>query len=198
MEILKEGGVIIYPTDTVYAIGCDIMNKKAAERLCRIRGIEPGKALFSCVCESVSIIGEYAVGVSTPVYKLLKRALPGPYTFILKASKKVPRHFQTRRKTIGIRVVDHPVTTAIVKALGNPLLTTSLKDSEDPLEYKTDPELIHEKYGKIVDAVIDGGPGGIIPSTVIDVSQGEDNIVVLREGAGDLEKLNLVLKPEEI
>ncbi|MCS6903863.1 MAG: L-threonylcarbamoyladenylate synthase [Bacteroidia bacterium] len=184
VECLKNDGVIIYPTDTVYGLGCDIKSKKAIERICLIKNLDPEKNHFSCICENVSIISEYAVGVSTPVYKLMKKALPGPYTFILKASKNIPRHFQSPKKTVGIRVVDHPIPTEIVRLLGNPIVTTSLKHEDEIIEYNTDPELIYEKYKKLVDIVIDAGAGGNIPSTVIDCSD-ENNITVLREGLGD-------------
>ncbi len=192
VRILKDGGIIIYPTDTIYAIGCDIMNKKAVERVYQIKGATPGKDLFSCVCEHVSIIGDYAVNVTTPLYRLLRTAWPGPYTFILKASKKIPRHFQSRRRTIGIRVTENPITQALVEALGNPLLSTSLPPAERS-EFYTNPELIHERYRNLVDLVIDGGTGEVVPSTVIDVSEGDDNIKVLRIGKGDLSTLNLEL-----
>ena len=188
VEILRKGGVIIYPTDSVYAIGGDLTNKEAVMRIYRLKNAKPGKTLFSFVCEDIGVISEYAENVTTPVYRLLRSAWPGPYTFIFKASKKVPRHFQSRRKTVGIRVVDNKITQALVKTLGNPIISTSLMPDRE--EYMTNPELIHEKYRNLVDAVIDGGIGGTVPTTVIDVSDPE-NITVLREGAGSLEKLNL-------
>jgi tRNA threonylcarbamoyl adenosine modification protein (Sua5/YciO/YrdC/YwlC family) len=181
---LQNDGVIIYPTDTVYGLGCDIKSKKAIERICLIKNLSPEKANFSCICQDLSIISEYAIGVTTPVYKLMKKALPGPYTFILKASKNIPRHFQSPKKTVGIRVVDNPIPTEIVRLLGNPIVTTSLKHEDEILEYNTDPELIYDRYKKVVDIVIDGGAGGNIPSTVIDCSN-ENEILVLREGLGD-------------
>lgn len=197
VELLKNDGVIIYPTDTVYALGCDITRRKAVERVSRIKGIQPDKAQFSCICADVSILSDYAAGITTPVYKLMKAALPGPYTFVVKASKNIPKHFQSSKKTIGIRVSDHPIPTELATRLGNPILTTSLHDEEDYLaEYLTDPHVMLERYGKLVDAVIDGGFGGNRPSTVIDVSGGEDAIVVLREGAGPLDPLNLVVEDE--
>ena len=189
VEILRKGGVIIYPTDSVYAIGGDLMNREAVMKIYRIKNAEPGKTLFSFVCEDIGVIGEYAENINTSVYRLLKSAWPGPYTFIFKASKKVPRHFQSRRKTVGIRVVDNKITQALVKELGNPIISTSLMPDERK-EYLVNPELMHEKYRNIVDLVIDGGIGGTVPSTVIDVSN-PDNITVIREGAGPLEKLNL-------
>lgn len=189
VDSLRKGGVVIYPTDTLYAMGCDINNKKALERVCRIKGIKPEKANFSCICESLKIIGEYSVRVTTPVYKLMKRALPGPYTFILEASKSIPRHFQSSKKTVGIRVVDHPIPTAIVEQLGNPILSTSLHSDDSFMEYPSDPEEIYEQYKNLVDIVVDGGWGNLVPSTVINCSNGEDNIEVIREGLGSLDIL---------
>ena len=188
VEILRKGGVIIYPTDSVYAIGGDLMNKDAVMRIYKIKNAEPGKNLFSFVCEDIGVISDYAENVTTSVYRLLKSAWPGPYTFIFKASKKVPRHFQSRRKTVGIRVVDNKITQALVQGLGNPIISTSLMPDRE--EYMTNPELMHEKYRNLVDLVIDGGIGGTTPTTVIDVSDPE-NITILREGKGNLEKLNL-------
>jgi tRNA threonylcarbamoyl adenosine modification protein (Sua5/YciO/YrdC/YwlC family) len=188
-DCLRKGGVIIYPTDTVYALGCDIHNKKAIEILCRIKGLKPEKAKLSCICEDLKIIGEYAVHVSTPAYKVMRKALPGPYTFILQASKMIPRHFQSNQKTVGIRVVDHAIPTAIVKALGNPIVTTSLHSEDDFIEYPTEADEIFDRFHKVVDIVIDGGTGGILPSTIIDCSD-EDEIRVLREGVGSLDILN--------
>lgn len=190
-ECLKNGGIIIYPTDTVYGLGCDIHNKKAIEAICRIKGIKPEKALFSCICEDFKRIGDYTVHVHTPIFKLMKRVLPGPFTFILEASHNIPRHFQSKRKTVGIRVVDNAITNAIVRALGNPLLTTSLRADEDLESYMTDPELIFERYEKLVDIVIDGGSGGTEGSTILDCSLGEDKIVLIREGAGKLTDLGI-------
>lgn len=187
VSVMKAGGIIIYPTDTVYAIGCDINSKKALEKVCQLKGIKPEKALFSCICEDLKSIGEYALHVTTPMYKLMKRALPGPYTFILEASKGIPRHFQSRRKTVGIRVTDNEIALALTRALGRPILSTSLKDDEGVYEY--DPDEIWSKYGKQVDLVLDGGWGGSEASTVIDMSNGDDEIIVLREGLGSLDIL---------
>ncbi|MCZ2356168.1 MAG: threonylcarbamoyl-AMP synthase [Bacteroidia bacterium] len=189
VDCLRKDGVIIYPTDTVYGLGCDIYSKKGIERICKIKNISPEKSNFSCICESVSIISDYAVQVSTSIYKMMKRTLPGPYTYVLRASKKIPRHFQSERKTVGIRVVDNHIVTDLVRLLGNPMLTTSLREDDNILEYLTDPELIHEKYKSIVDMVIDGGQGGIIPSTLVDCSFEDDTFEVIREGAGSLELL---------
>ena len=190
VESLRVGGLIIYPTDTVYGLGCDIRNKKAVEQLCQIKGLDPEKTHFSCICESVSIISDYATGVDTQVYKLMKQSLPGPYTFILKASKKIPSHFLSKKKTVGIRVVDHKIPTEIVRRLGNPIVTTSLRDDDDAQEYRTDPELMYDKYRKLVNIVIDGGPGGVEPSTIIDCSE-EGKIIIVREGLGSIDMLEM-------
>lgn len=193
VDCLRKGGVIIYPTDTMYGLGCDINNKKAVDKLCKIKGIDPNKSYLTCVCDDLAIIGSYANHVTTPVYKILKRALPGPYTFILEASKAIPRHFQFR-KTVGIRVMDHPIANNLVKMLGNPIASISLDFDENFPEASMDPSLIAEHYEHQVDMVIDGGYGGMTPSTVIDCSGGEDEITVLREGAGELESLGLVFE----
>ncbi len=189
VQVLREGGVIIYPTDTVYGLGCDITQKKAVNEICRIKGIDPEKQSLTCVCENLKIIGTYAKQVSTPVYKIMRKALPGPYTFIVQASKDIPRHFQTK-KTVGIRVPNHAIPIRLTQLLGNPIASISLPITEDPA-YFQDPELIAELYAHDVDLVIDGGYGGYENSTVIDCSQGEDEIVVIREGAGGLAVLGL-------
>lgn len=191
VECLQNGGIIIYPTDTVYGLGCDIHNKKAIERICRIKGINPEKAMLSCICEDFKILGEYVLHLDNTVFKMMKRVLPGPYTFILEASKNIPRHFQSKKKTVGIRVVDNAIATAIVKALGNPIVSTSLRDDDEIQEYLHDPELIYERYENIVDIVIDGGPGGLEGSTIVDCSKGGDDIVIIREGKGSLEDLGI-------
>lgn len=191
-ECLRDGGVIVYPTDTLYALGCDIENKKAVERICRIKGIDPEKAHLTCMCESVSIISQYANHVDTGVYKLMKRALPGPYTFILEASKKIPRHFQ-HKKTVGIRVADHPVALGLVQLLGNPIASISLPEDEEGEGYDNDPYQIEERFGHLTDMVLDCGPGRLEPSTVIDCSQGESRISIIRLGSGSLEALGLEL-----
>lgn len=195
VECLQDGGIIIYPTDTLYGLGCDIMHKKAVEKLCRLKGLDPQKAHLTCVCEDVKILGEYGHQISTPIYKIIKQAFPGPYTFILQASKKIPKHFQTK-STVGIRVVDHPIPLEIVKHLGNPIASISLMAPENGEDwaYLTDPEKIHERYGKQVDIVIDGGTGNLDASTVIDCSKGEDAITVIRQGAGSLERLGIELQ----
>lgn len=196
VECLRNGGIIIYPTDTVYGLGCDIHRKDAIEKICRIKGIKPEKSQFACICDDFKYVGEYTLHVSTPIFKMMKRVLPGPYTFILEASKNIPRHFQSRRKTVGIRVVNHNIPNMIVKMLGNPIMTTSLPEDEDLNEYLSIPYLIHEKYEYQVDMVIDGGEGGLEPSTIIDCSAGENNIILIREGAGSLELLGLEVREE--
>ncbi len=189
VECLESGGVIIYPTDTVYGIGCDIRNRKAIEKICRIKGIKPEKASFSCICSDLSNISEYAIHVTTPLYKMMKRSLPGPFTFILEASSQIPRYFQSNKKTVGIRVPNHKIPLELVRLLGSPIVNTSLRDNDALIEYTTDPELIHEQYEKLVDIVIDGGFGGNIPSTVVDCSKGDGTWEILREGKGPIELL---------
>lgn len=184
VEVLKNGGVIIYPTDTIYAIGCDINNVKAIQRVCRLKGIKPEKANFSMICRDLSNIAAYAK-VNNEVFKVMKRNLPGPYTFILPATTKLPNAMMNRRKTIGIRIPDNYIVMAIVEELGNPLLTTSVKAEDEFLEYMTDPELIYEKYDKQVDLIIDGGYGQNIASTVVDCTG--DTIEIIRQGIGELE-----------
>ena len=183
VECLRNGGIIIYPTDTVYGLGCDIHNAKAVEKICKIKGIKPEKSNLSFICNDLSHIADYAK-VSTPAFKLMKRALPGPFTFILTASSKVPKIIQANRKTVGIRIPDNNIPRLIVQELGNPIVTTSLKE-DDILEYSTDPELIFEKYENLVDIVIDGGLGQITPSTIIDATT--DEFEVIRQGLGDIE-----------
>jgi tRNA threonylcarbamoyl adenosine modification protein (Sua5/YciO/YrdC/YwlC family) len=189
VDCLESGGVIIYPTDTVYGIGCDIRNRKAMEKICRIKGIKPEKASLSCICSDLSNISEYAIHVTTPLYKMMKRTLPGPFTFILEASSQIPRYFQSNKKTVGIRVPNHKIPLELVRLLGSPIVNTSLRDNDALIEYTTDPELIHEQYEKLVDIVIDGGFGGNIPSTVVDCSKGDGTWEILREGKGPIELL---------
>ncbi|MBI2723216.1 MAG: threonylcarbamoyl-AMP synthase [Bacteroidetes bacterium] len=189
VKCLKNGGVIIYPTDTVYALGGDITSPKAIERICKLKGIKPEKANFSFVCSNLSHLSEYTKAIPNNVFRIMKKALPGPYTFILEANNNVPKLLKQDRKTIGIRVPLNFICREIVEALGNPIISTSLHDnSDDILEYFSDPEVIHRQYQKEVDMVIDGGFGNIYPSTVIDCSGPE--IVVVREGLGSLEVLN--------
>ena len=184
VAILKRGGLVIYPTDTVYGLGCDITNIKALERIARIKGVKLEKSNFSFVCHDLSNLSDYAKQISTSVFKILKRALPGPYTFILAGSRSLPNPFK-KKKTVGIRVPDNNIALEIVRQLGNPIISTSIRDEDEVIEYTTDPELILEKWGNLVDLVIDGGYGGNEPSTVIDLS--DDEPVVLRAGKGSAE-----------
>lgn len=186
IECLKDGGVVIYPTDTVYGMGCDIFKHEAIERICRIKGIDPKKAHFSFICYDLSHLTDYTKSVDTPLFRLLKKALPGPYTFILPASRQVPKMLKTKRDTVGIRVPDNLICRTLVKELGNPVMSTSLPIDEYVEEY-TDPEIIHDKFGKLVDIVVDGGPGGLITSTVVDCTGPEPELI--REGAGSWEEL---------
>jgi len=185
VDVLREGGVIIYPTDTVYGIGCDIHNQKAVERIARIKGLRPEKAEFTFICRDLSHLSEYARQVSNQVFKLMKRNLPGPFTFILNASSKVPKILESKKKTVGIRIPDNDIVAAIVERLGNPLLSTSVHLNIEMIEYTTDPELIHEKYAETVDLVVDGGYGGTEFSTVVDCTGDEPEII--RQGSGILE-----------
>jgi len=184
VNVLKRGGLIIYPTDTVYGLGCDITNIKALERIARIKGVKLEKSNFSFVCEDLSNLSDYVKQIDTTTFKILKRALPGAYTFILPGAKTLPNPFK-KRKTVGIRVPDNSIALALVAALGNPIVSTSIRDDDDVLEYTTDPELILEKWDNLVDIVIDGGYGGNEASTIIDLS--EDEPVIIREGKGSLE-----------
>lgn len=185
VQLLEDGGVIIYPTDTVYGIGCDITKARAVERVARIKGIRPDKARFAFICSDLSHLSDYARHVDNRTFKLMKSHFPGPFTFILTASTQVPKSIKQNRKTVGIRIPDNNIILEIVRQLGHPILTTSLKEEDQILEYPTDPELIYEEYRDLVDAVIDGGYGGIIPSTIVDCS-GEDP-EVLREGLGEID-----------
>lgn len=187
VEVLRSGGVIIYPTDTIYGLGCDITNQKAIERVCQIKGVKPQKQNFSFICYDLSNMSDYTRTVSTPVFKMMKKALPGPFTFILNANNNVPKLLNNKKKTVGIRVPDHSIPRALVKELGQPILTTSIKDEDDILEYSTDPELIYEKYRELVDIVIDGGYGNNVASTIVDCT-GEE-IEIIRQGLGELEDI---------
>ena len=184
VDRLRDGGVIIYPTYTVYAMGCDINNVKAVQRVAQLKGVKPEKANFSMICRDLSNIAAYAK-VNNDVFRVMKRNLPGPFTFILPATNKLPNVLMNRRKTIGIRIPDNFIIHAIVEELGNPLLTTSLHDEDEIVEYMTDPELIHEKYEKIVDVVIDGGFGHNVASTVVDCTGEEAEVI--RQGIGEIE-----------
>lgn len=184
VEVLKRGGLVIYPTDTVYGLGCDITNIKALERIARIKGVKLEKSNFSFICHDLSDLSDYIKQIDTATFKILKRALPGPYTFILPGAKSLPHPFK-KRKTVGIRIPDNNITLEIVRQLGNPLVSTSIRDEDEILEYTTDPELILEKWDNLVDLVIDGGYGDNEASTVIDLSVEPPEIV--REGKGSLE-----------
>jgi tRNA threonylcarbamoyl adenosine modification protein (Sua5/YciO/YrdC/YwlC family) len=184
VDILRRGGVIIYPTDTIYGIGCDLLNRKAVERVCHVMGIKANKLDLSFICNDLSHISEYVRSLDTPTFKLLKRALPGPYTFILESSSKVPRILDVNKKTVGIRIPDHPIPLLIVQELGNPLITSSIKDDDKIKAYTTDPAEIYEDFKNQVDIVIDGGPGNNVPSTVVDCTGEEPRVV--REAAGDI------------
>jgi len=186
VETLQKGGVIVYPTDTIYGLGCDIYNAQAIERICRIKGIDPKKAQLSFVCADLSHLSEYTKSLSTPLFRILKNALPGPYTFIMEANKQVPKLLKTKKDTVGIRVPDHKITQALIKELGHPIMSVSLPMDED-VEYYTDPEVIHEQFEKLVDIVVDGGYGSTTPSTVIDCTSGSPELI--REGAGEWEEI---------
>ena len=183
VEVLEKGGVIVYPTDTVYAIGGDIYNVKAVQRVAQLKGVKPEKANFSMICRDLSNISEYAK-IGNEVFKTMKRALPGPFTFILNATSKLPNVLMNRRKTIGIRIPANRIVMAIVEELGHPLLTTSVRDEDEVIEYMTDPELIHEKYANRVDLVIDGGYGRNVASTVVDCTG--ETMEIVRQGLGEL------------
>jgi len=182
VEILKKGGVIIYPTDTVYGLGCDIFNPKAVERLAQIKGVRLDKANFSFCCYDLSHISDFAKPINNSTYKLMKQCLPGPFTFILDANNNVPKLFKSKKKTVGIRVPNNNICRELVKELGNPIVTTSIKDDDKIKEYTTDPEDIYEKYGSLVDAVIDGGPSMNVPSTIISCLG--NNFEIIRQGVG--------------
>jgi len=184
VDCLKNGGVIIYPTDTVYGIGCDINNKKAMERVCRIKGLDLKKHNLAFVCYDLSHIAGFTKQLATSTYKLMKKTLPGPYTFILEANNAIPKLFKNSKKEIGIRIPDNNIPREIVKELGNPIATTSVKDKDMLIEYSTDPELIHEHFNKLVDIVIDGGYGEAIPSTIVDCTNNIPKII--RKGKGDI------------
>lgn len=185
-NILRKGGLVIYPTDTVYGLGCDITNTKALERIARIKGVKLAKANWSFVCADLSNLSDYVRQIDTTTFKILKRALPGPYTFVLPGNNNLPKDFK-KKKTVGIRIPDNTIVTSLVKALGNPIVSTSIHDEDDVLEYTTDPELIFEKWQNLVDVVIDGGYGDNVASTVIDLSDGEPEVI--REGKGTLDVL---------
>lgn len=184
VEIIKKGGLVIFPSDTVYGLGCDIRNNKALEKVARIKGVKLEKANFSFICKDLSNLSDYVKQINTQTFKILKRSLPGPYTFILPGNSNLPKVFK-KKKEVGIRVPDNNIALAIVKELGNPIISTSIKDEDEIIEYTTDPELILEKWDKLVDIVIDGGYGGNIPSTVINLCGDEPELI--REGKGSLD-----------
>jgi tRNA threonylcarbamoyl adenosine modification protein (Sua5/YciO/YrdC/YwlC family) len=186
VECLQDGGLIVYPTDTIYGLGCDLHNQRAIERICQIKGIKPKKANFAFICHDLSHISEYARSLSNATFRLMKKALPGAFTFVLPATNKVPKILDNNRKTIGIRIPDHPIPRMIVEKLGNPIITTSIHNDDDEIiEYITDPELIYEKFSSLVDIVIDGGIGGIYASTIVDCTN--DSFEIIRQGAGNLD-----------
>lgn len=184
VKILRDGGLVIYPTDTVYGLGCDITNTKALERIAKIKGVKLEKANFSFVCSDLSNLSDYVRQIDTATFKILKRALPGPYTFILPGNNNLPKEFK-KKSTVGIRVPDNSIALEIVRQLGNPIVSTSIHDDDEVLEYSTDPELIFEKWQNLIDAVVDGGYGDNVPSTIIDLSGYEP--VVVREGKGSID-----------
>ena len=186
-ECLLDGGIIIYPTDTVYGIGCDIFKHKAVEKIARLRDVNIKKHDFSFICSDLSHLSDFTKPMDRSTYRLMKKALPGPFTFILEANNTIPKLFKNNKKTVGIRVPEHDIPRDIVQTLGNPILTTSIHDDDSIVEYSADPELIYEKYQNQVDIVIDGGYGNIVPSTIVDCSHGD--IEIIRQGLGDLSGL---------
>ncbi len=185
VEVLRNGGIIVYPTDTVYGLGCDITNARAVEQVARMKGVKIEKSNFSFICSDLSHLSDFSKPLPNPIFKLLRSYLPGPFTFILNANNNVPKYFKGKKKTVGIRVPDNPIILEIVRELGNPIMSTSIHDEDEIIEYTTDPELIHEKFRDQVDLVIDGGYGGNIPSTIVDCT--EDIPVVVRQGKGIFE-----------
>ncbi len=184
LECLIDGGIIIFPTDTIYALGCDIHRPRAIDRIAQIKGIKKEKANFSFLCHDLSQLSDYSKPIRNEVFKLMKRTLPGPFTYILNANNNVPNIFQSKKKTVGIRIPDNKIPLTIIRELGNPIMSTSIHDEDEIIEYSTDPELIHEKFEKTVDIVIDGGYGDNEPSTIIDCT-GEE-ILIVREGKGKI------------
>ncbi len=184
VDVLKKGGVIIYPTDTIYGIGCDLFNRKAIDRVRRIKGIKPKKFNLSFICNDISQVAEYVRRIDNQAFKVMKKSLPGPFTFIFETSSKVPKILETNKKTVGVRIPANNIPRDIVEVLGNPLVTSSIKAEDEVIEYTTDPELIYDELKNEIDLFIDGGYGGNIPSTVIDLSQG--GFEVIREGLGDI------------
>lgn len=185
VALLREGGIIIYPTDTIYGVGCDLTNRKSIERLCKIMNVKPQKLDLSFICNDLGHISEYVKRIDTPVFKILKKSLPGPFTYLFESSTKVPKILNVNKKTVGIRIPDHPIPRALVAMLGNPLITSSIKDDDAIKVYTTDPEEIYEDFKNKVDLVIDGGPGGHVPSTVVDFTGPTPSII--RYGLGDFD-----------
>jgi tRNA threonylcarbamoyl adenosine modification protein (Sua5/YciO/YrdC/YwlC family) len=185
LDHLRNGGIIAYPTDTIYGLGCSIEHPEAINRICKIKNIQPEKALLSFICSDLSHLSEYTKSIDTPVFRFLKQYLPGPFTFILPASKKTPKLLRTKKDTVGIRVPDHEICRVIIHELGHPILSTSLPYEEENMPY-TDAELIEEKFGHLVDLVIDGGPSGVIPSTIVDCTKNPPEII--REGLGIIDE----------
>ncbi|MBK5278030.1 MAG: threonylcarbamoyl-AMP synthase [Bacteroidia bacterium] len=183
VDVLNKGGIIVYPTDTIYGIGCNLMNRRAVERLCQITGVKPQKLNLSFICYDLSHISKYVQRIDTPTFKILKASLPGPFTYIFESNSNVPKILGVNKKTVGIRIPNHPIPLEIVNHLGNPLISSSIKDDDLIKEYTTDPEEIFEDFKHLVELVIDGGAGGNIPSTIVDFSEGDP--VVKRQGLGD-------------
>jgi tRNA threonylcarbamoyl adenosine modification protein (Sua5/YciO/YrdC/YwlC family) len=185
VECLLDGGVIVYPTDTIYGLGCDIFHHKAVERICQIKQVNAAKAQLSFICYDLSDLSQYTKSISTPLYRMLRNYLPGPYTFILPASKQVPKILKSKKDTIGLRVPDNPIALALIKELGHPILSSSLPG--EMVEEYTDPEVIHDKFEHLVDIVVDGGIGGIVPSTVVDCTSEEPHVIRMGLGAWETE-----------
>lgn len=186
VEVLQKGGIIVYPTDTIYGIGCNLMNRRSIERLCHILGIKPQKLDLSFICSDVSQIATYVKRIDTPVFKILKKSLPGPYTFLFESSSHVPKILDINKKTVGVRIPKHPIPMMIVNLLGSPLITSSIKDDDEIKEYTTDPEEMYEDFKNKVDLVIDGGAGGNVPSTVVDFTTEPPQLI--RLGLGEWEE----------
>ena len=184
VDSLAKGGVIIYPTDTVYGLGCDITQPQAVEKICRLRNLDPAKAMLSFICSDISEVAAYSLPISTPVFKLMHKNLPGPFTFVLNSNNQVPKLFKNKKRTIGIHIPDHPIPLAIVKTLGRPILSLSLKSDDEVTEYFTDPEDFKDDFIKLVDFIVDGGNGKNVPSTVVDCTGEEPELI--REGVGVL------------
>ena len=186
VETLNKGGIVVFPTDTIYGMGCSLVQSRAVDRIAKIKGIKKEKANFSIIVNNLSMLSEFAKPISNNLFRLMRKNLPGPFTFILNANNKVPKLFQSKKKTIGIRVPDNNIIAAIVKELGHPVLTTSIRDEDQVIEYTTDPELIYEKYRADIEIVVDGGYGDNEPSTIVDCTSGEP--VILRQGKGILQE----------